>query len=76
MGIRSLRNNNPGNLRVGIAWEGLMPRERMDSEQASETAFCVFITPQWGFRALCVDLINSERLDQLRCVLWRDELAV
>lgn len=49
---RAVRNNNPGNIRIGTPWQGLMPREQMTPEQAAETAFCVFLTPVWGFRAM------------------------
>lgn len=50
--IRAVRNNNPGNIRVGTNWQGLMPRSQMNPDQATETAFCVFLTAQWGFRAM------------------------
>lgn len=50
--IRAVRNNNPGNIRQGIQWQGLMPREQMNPDQAAETQFCVFLSPQWGFRAM------------------------
>lgn len=51
-GLRSVRNNNPGNIRIGQPWQGLMPRAQMTPEQAAETAFCIFLTPVWGFRAM------------------------
>lgn len=50
--IRAVRNNNPGNIRQGIQWHGLMPRDRMTPEQAAEHQFCVFATPADGFRAM------------------------
>jgi hypothetical protein len=56
---RSLRNNNPGNLRTGIPWKGLCPREKMTPEQAAETEFCVFETAKMGFRALAVNMRTS-----------------
>lgn len=49
---RSVRNNNPGNVRIGQPWQGLMSRDRMSAEQAAETQFCVFLTPAMGFRAM------------------------
>lgn len=64
--IRSVRNANPGNIRIGIDWKGLMPRERMTPEQLEETEFCVFETPVWGFRALGDNLRNYQRKDGLR----------
>lgn len=53
---RSVRNNNPGNLRIGIAWDGLCPRASMTAAQLAETDFCVFVSPAWGFRALAVNM--------------------
>lgn len=50
--IRAVRNNNPGNIRVGTPWQGLMPRAQMNPAQAAETAFCVFLSARWGFRAM------------------------
>lgn len=50
--VRAVRNNNPGNIRIGAPWQGLMPRGQMSPDQSAETAFCVFLSPQWGFRAM------------------------
>lgn len=50
--IRAVRNNNPGNIRVGAHWQGLMPPAQMNPSQAAEKAFCVFLSAQWGFRAM------------------------
>lgn len=52
MSVRAVRNNNPGNIRIGQPWQGLMPRSQMSTEQAAETQFAVFMTPMWGFRAM------------------------
>lgn len=52
MAPRAVRNNNPGNIRVGTAWQGLMPRGQMTGDQLQEKDFCVFQTPVWGFRAM------------------------
>lgn len=54
MAPRSRRNNNPGNLRIGQPWQGLMPREQMTPEQKAEKDFCVFIDAAHGFRALAM----------------------
>ncbi len=56
MTIRNVRNNNPGNVRLGSHWQGLMPRYHMQPIQEAESAFCVFETPVWGFRALAIVL--------------------
>ena len=49
---RAIRNNNPGNIRIGQPWAGLMPGSQMTPEQKQETEFCVFDSPMWGFRAM------------------------
>lgn len=49
---RAFRNNNPGNIRIGQPWRGLMPRPQMNAAQVDEQSFCVFMTPMWGFRAM------------------------
>lgn len=49
---RSVRNNNPGNMRVGPPWRGLMPRSQMNADQRAETAFCVYVSPEYGFRGM------------------------
>lgn len=58
MAPRSVRNNNPGNLRTGEPWQGLVPRDQMTPEQRAETSFAVFKEPKWGFRALAILLRN------------------
>lgn len=60
--IRAVRNNNPGNIERGDPWKGLMKREDMNIDQASEGRFCVFKSPQWGFRAIAVLLDNYQDL--------------
>lgn len=50
--IRAVRNNNPGNVRIGTPWHGLMPREQMSPVQAAEAEFCVFLNAAMGFRAM------------------------
>lgn len=52
MTIRAVRNNNPGNIRIGAHWQGLMEPSAMTPEQHAENAFCVFSSPTWGFRAM------------------------
>ncbi|WP_294909520.1 structural protein [Tatumella sp. UBA2305] len=52
---RGIRNNNPGNIRWGDEWLGLVqPSERTDTE------FCQFISPQYGIRAMIVILRNYQ----------------
>lgn len=65
---RSVRNSNPGNLRIGQPWQGLMPREQMTPEQKAETEFCVFIDPEHGFRSLAKLLHNYQTINGLSTV--------
>lgn len=67
--VRAVRNNNPGNIRVGSQkWQGLMPRAQMTPDQAVETAFCVFESPDWGFRAMALIFLNYARLDGIKTI--------
>ncbi len=45
MTARGIRNNNPGNIRLGGGWAGLV-------ENQSDEIFCVFADMQHGIRAL------------------------
>lgn len=63
---RGLRNNNPGNLdRTGTVWRG---EDRSAAALASEKRFCVFETPQAGFRALAKTLLTYQNKHGLRTV--------
>lgn len=42
-----LRNNNPGNLRTGIPWKGIV---------SVNNGFCVFENIAWGIRAMATDM--------------------
>jgi hypothetical protein len=46
MTSRGLRNNNPGNIRHGIDWDGL------STDQGSDSEFAQFISPEYGIRAM------------------------
>jgi hypothetical protein len=60
---RGIRNNNPGNLRWGVDWLGLVAEsERSDPE------FCQFVDPYCGYRALCLTLITYRQKYQLRTI--------
>lgn len=54
MTSRGIRNNNPGNIRHGDAWQGL-------AEQQTDSSFCVFRSPEYGIRALAKVLMNYEK---------------
>ena len=43
---RGIRNNNPGNIRHGIDWDGL------DEDQSKDEEFSQFSTPEYGIRAM------------------------
>jgi hypothetical protein len=48
---RGLRNNNPGNIRHGDAWQGMSPNQ-------GDSAFVQFISPEYGIRAMARVLAN------------------
>lgn len=52
---RGIRNNNPGNIRWGDAWQGLVP-----PAQRTDPDFCQFIAPAWGIRAIAITLITYQ----------------
>jgi len=59
--IRGIRNNNPGNLDQGIAWDGL-------TNPQTDPRFCTFTTPQYGIRALAKTLIAYQQLHGLNTI--------
>lgn len=67
MTARGIRNNNPGNIRHGDAWQGL-------AEQQTDSSFCVFRSPEYGIRALAKVLMNYEKkygLNTVRKIISR-----
>ena len=44
---RGIRNHNPGNIKLGTAWDGL-------SDEQNDDVFCQFKEPVWGLRAFCL----------------------
>ncbi|EDR7911251.1 structural protein [Salmonella enterica] len=53
---RGIRNNNPGNIRWGDDWKGLVPKD-----QRTDKSFCQFTTPEYGIRAMIIILRNYKR---------------
>lgn len=53
---KGLRNNNPGNLRTGINWQGAV---------GNDGSFIIFKSMAWGLRAMATDLINKIKNDKL-----------
>lgn len=49
---RGIRNNNPGNIEKGDAWQGLA------DDQSQDERFAVFTDPVWGIRALAKTLLT------------------
>lgn len=60
---RGIRNNNPGNLRWGDPWQGLVPEA-----QRTDKDFCQFVAPAWGIRALAITLISYQDKHDLHTV--------
>ena len=58
---RGQRNNNPGNIRLGQTWQGLAPTQ-------PDPDFCTFVDAEHGIRALCLILLNYQRIDSLKTV--------
>lgn len=57
---RGVRNNNPGNIRIGDDWQGLAKRSEMTAAQKAEKEFCVFSAPEFGIRAIGRILLNYQ----------------
>lgn len=60
---RGIRNNNPGNIRRGNEWQGQIP-----DAQRTDSAFCQFVTPEYGIRAMCIILRNYQQKHGLNTV--------
>lgn len=65
---RGIRNNNPGNIRVGAKWQGLATPDEMTDAQKAEKEFCVFKSPPWGIRAMARTLITYQDKHKLNTV--------
>lgn len=57
---RGIRNHNPGNLRRGARWRGLV-----EKAQRTDKQFCQFISPEYGIRAMIITLRNYRRIHGL-----------
>jgi len=62
-GARGIRNNNPGNIRWGDDWDGLVPKS-----QRTDKSFCQFTAPEYGIRAMIIILRNYEKKHGLNTV--------
>ncbi len=57
-----IRNNNPGNIKIGEAWQGMT---------GNDGTFVIFQDVTWGTRALATDLANKirEGLNTIRLIV-------
>lgn len=62
-GARGIRNNNPGNIRWGDDWDGLVPKS-----QRTDKSFCQFTAPEYGIRAMIIILRNYQKKHGLNTV--------
>ena len=63
---RGVRNKNPGNIdRTSTVWQG---EDRSQDALRREPRFCVFTTPEAGFRALAKTLLTYQNKHGLRTV--------
>ncbi|MBS9422263.1 structural protein [Photorhabdus caribbeanensis] len=60
---RGIRNNNPGNIRWGDDWQGLVPES-----QRTDKSFCQFVSPEYGIRAMIKILHNYNRKYGLKTI--------
>jgi len=60
---RGIRNHNPGNIRWGDPWQGLIPKAKR-----TDTAFCQFESAAYGIRALARTLITYQDKYDLRTI--------
>ncbi|TDB48066.1 structural protein [Photorhabdus luminescens] len=56
MNSRGIRNNNPGNIRWGDDWQGLVPES-----QRTDKSFCQFVSPEYGIRAMIKVIQNYHK---------------
>lgn len=56
MAARGIRNNNPGNIRWGDEWKGLVAET-----QRTDKSFCQFKSAEYGIRAMIIILRNYQR---------------
>lgn len=54
--IRGIRNNNPGNIRRGSSWKGLVPFlvDPSNNQRYYDKQFCQFESIEYGVRALII----------------------
>ena len=60
---RGIRNNNPGNIRWGDNWKGLVPEDKR-----TDRSFCQFIDVKYGIRAIARILLNYRNREGMKRV--------
>jgi hypothetical protein len=60
-GTRGVRNNNPGNIRKGIPWDGL-------AKEQTDPSFDQFISAEYGIRALAKLLLAYQDFHGLNTI--------
>lgn len=66
---RGIRNNNPGNIRWGSEWQGLLPESEI-----TDRSFCQFVDPVYGIRAIVKVLFtykNKYKLNTIEGIINR-----
>lgn len=66
---RGIRNNNPGNIRWGDHWQGLIP-----TNEKTDESFCQFVSAEYGIRALCLILLTyyqKYHLETIKDIIYR-----
>lgn len=68
--IRGIRNNNPGNIRRGSSWKGLVPFlvDPSNNQRYYDKQFCQFESMELGVRALIVLLRTYYYKHKLRTI--------
>ena len=63
-GDRGFLNNNPGNVRLGLPWQGMTPTQ-------TDPSFVQFVAPQWGIRAIAKILTHyqTEGFNTVRLII-------
>ncbi|MDF7630486.1 structural protein [Erwiniaceae bacterium L1_55_4] len=60
---RGIRNDNPGNIRWGDQWRGLVPES-----QRTDKDFCQFVSPEYGIRAMMIILTHYQTQHALNTI--------
>lgn len=65
---RGIRNNNPGNIRIGNAWHGEQEYGLRTEEQKREKTFEVFVCATYGIRSIAKLLKNYQKKYRLMTI--------